>query len=212
MDNYHLEQCQHILNKIEKKPLCRMIREESWTDVTGQLNLKMIQQKLNEQQYLSVFDFSLDLRLLLEQRDIGNEDFFVQNLILQDITQWLLDKLSNYPSCPEEKQYMDVRTCVKKITLIFTAFPTDESHVIPDSSQQSSSNNLNIKGAGLKRLEALQSRIEKVKRPEELERILTILQKHIPHIILTPEIVIEGRYLTKACATELRDYLNTINV
>ena len=65
--------------------------------------------------------------------------------------------------------------------------------------------------AGQKRIEVLQQRIEHLKTPRELQEILKILQKHIPQFTLAPEVVIEGRFITKACANDLRDYLNSIN-
>lgn len=64
---------------------------------------------------------------------------------------------------------------------------------------------------GQKRIEVLQQRIEHLKTPQELQEILKILQKHIPQFTLAPEVVIEGRFITKACANDLRDYLNSIN-
>ena len=65
--------------------------------------------------------------------------------------------------------------------------------------------------AGQKRLENLQQRIEHLRKPKELQAILKILQKHIPQFTLAPEVVIEGRYITKACANDLKEYLNSVN-
>lgn len=218
MNDYQFQECLCILEKIHKKPICRLICDPNWKDKSGKINLNDIESKLNDHKYLTVFDFSLDLNLLIEPREVIDETQTTENLILQDISEWLLNKLYNYPRTPEEQEYMKVQKCISKINSILTAIQSlyEEMHLLTDPSTVFQSNeasglNSGNSGAGVKRLEALQDHIEHIKRPDQLEHILSIIQKHIPHISLAPEIVIEGRYITKACAIELRDYLNSIN-
>ena len=64
--------------------------------------------------------------------------------------------------------------------------------------------------SNLKRIESIQQKIDRIKRPEDLQGVLRILQKYVPQLTLSSEVVIEGRLITKQCVAELRNYLNSI--
>lgn len=266
MNSFLLEQCQKFMKKLYSKPIANMLKE-NWTDLSGRLTLDKINEKLNSNTYASLFDFFLDLRLLLEQRDPQNQKNAVINIILEDLTQWITYKFHNMPRTPEELEYIETHKLAQKVNMIFGAMivkvenssmqslndssfigsnvnsspnlnsPSSSSSLgalssseiggiysTTTSSAYSSINGFNNYGgygqltalpkqpqAGQKRLEVLQQRIEHLKTPQELQAILKILQKHIPQFTLAPEVVIEGRYITKACAIDLKEYLNSVN-
>lgn len=264
MDDFLLEQCQKFMKKLYNKPIANMLKK-NWTDLSGVLTLDRINEKLNSNVYASLFDFFIDLRLLLEQRDPQNQENSVINIVLEDLTQWVTYKFHNMPRSPEELEYIKTHKLAQKVNMIFGAMivKVDNSSMnnfadpsytgsninqSPSLTSTSSSlsnfaasdfggiystttssayspiNSFNNYGsygqlislpkqpqAGQKRLEILQQRIEHLRTPKELQAILKILQKHIPQFTLAPEVVIEGRYITKACANDLKEYLNSVN-
>ena len=199
------------MQKLYKKPIANIIKN-NWTDLSGLLTLDKINEKLNSGVYASLFDLFLDLRLLLEQRDPQNPANTNTNIILEDITNWITHKFHNMPRSQEEYDYIKIHKLIKKINFVFNAMilKLESSETTIDLSGQSVLSP-KMPQAGQKRLEVLQQRIEHLRTPEELQAVLRILQKHIPQFTLAPEVVIEGRYITKACANDLRDYLNSVN-
>ncbi|KAH0788316.1 hypothetical protein GPJ56_007790 [Histomonas meleagridis] len=183
-------------------------------DNDQEISPSIIQQKLQSNNYASLFDFYLDVRLLLEPKP---DQTNVKKLILEELSQWFTNKIYNIPRSPEEENYMKVKKLISKINYIFKAMII-KFETLPDPNLDPlSSNDLSLASSkippqtGQKRIETLQQRIEHLRTPEELQSVLRILQKHIPQLTLGPEVIIEGRYITKACANELRDYLNSVN-
>lgn len=259
MNSFLLEQCQKFMKKLYNKPIANMLKE-NWTDLSGRLTLDKINEKLNSNVYASLFDFYLDIRLLLEQRDPQNQENAVINIILEDLTQWVTYKFHNMPRTPEELEYIKIHKLAQKVNMIFGAMiikvdnsndassissningspnlnatspslsglsmsDTSGIYSMTTSSAYSPINGFNNYGsygqlmslpkqsqASQKNLETLQQRIEHLRTPKELQAILKILQKHIPQFTLAPEVVIEGRYITKACYVDLKEYLDSVN-
>ena len=205
-----------LLKKLSEKPIARHITPE-WTDPSGKLSLKDVTDNLIANKYASLFDFYLDMRLLFEPRNPEDPDNKVRNILLADISAWLFPKIQNMPRSKEEANYFRVQKCLQKINVNFGAMITEydtsmEQNIdAKDATSQPLVSSKTPLQAGQKRIEMLQQRIEHLKTPEELQTVLGILQKHIPNFQLAPEVVVEGRFITKACANELRDYLNSIN-
>ena len=215
MDPFLKERCGKILTSIEKKPIARMITDK-WTDFSGKLTLSIIKEKLQNDQYLTPFDFSLDLRLLLEPRNDGDSSNQIQNLILDDITIWLNNKLLNMPRSEDEMLYMKIQKCVQKLqyacrALAFSA-PKTAKQTVDSSLQRQPPSNREGQYAALKRIESMQQKIDRIKRPEDLQEVLRILQKYVPQLTLSNEVIIEGRFITKQCVAELRNFLNSIQI
>jgi hypothetical protein len=217
MDEFQLAQAKRFLDRFSSRPLSRMLLTD-WTDLSGSLTFSQIHEKLHSDAYASLFDFYLDLRLLLEPRDPQQPSSALINVILEDLTHWATRKVMNLPRSKEERDFLRVKKLLEKISVVLSAMvmrpdsafgdglpeavtPASQPFVSPKTPPQ----------AGQKRIEVLQQRIEHLRTPEELQTVLRILQKHIPQFSLAPEVVIEGRYITKACANELRDYLNSVN-
>jgi hypothetical protein len=215
MDDFELAQCERLLRKIHAKPLARMLND-GWTDLSGSLTLDRIADKLNSRVYVTPFDFYLDLRLLLELRDPQFVTNRVVNIMLEDLTNWVTIQVGNLPRTSDEAKYFKLRKLIDRIRTIISAMAvrTENALTEPDGSTPESQPLVSPKTplqAGQRRIEVLQQRLEHLRTPEELQSVLRILQKHIPQFTLAPEVVIEGRYITKACAKELRDYLNSVN-
>jgi hypothetical protein len=217
MDPFVFEQANKFLEKLAERPICRFLTSD-WADLSGVLTLDRLAEKLQSRCYASLFDFYLDVRLFLEPRDPQDPAAPTINVLLEDITQWVTQKIPNLPRSQAEADYFRVRKLIRKLNLIFSAmllrhdsgFPDGNPDPIAPAAQPLVSPKMPPQ-AGQKRIEVLQQRIEHLRTPEELQVVLRILQKHIPQFTLSPEVVIEGRFITKACANELRDYLNSVN-
>lgn len=216
MNEFQKGRCLALLEKLSKKPIARSVTLD-WTDPTGKLTLREVSENLSSNRYASLFDFYLDLRLLFEPRSPEDPDNKVVNIIISDIGAWLFQKVQNMPRSKEEANYYRVQKILQKINVIFGAMITeydtsmDQGIDSKDATSQPLVSSKTPLQAGQKRIEMLQQRIEHLKTPEELQTVLGILQKHIPTFQLSSEVVIEGRMITKACANELRDYLNKVN-
>ena len=114
MNPFLKSRCEKIILSLEKKPIARLLTD-NWKDFSGKLSLEIIKDKLSKDLYLSPFDFSLDMRLLLEPRNDGDSPNQLQNLILDDITNWLNYKLLNMPRSEDEYLYMRIKKCVNKL-------------------------------------------------------------------------------------------------
>jgi len=214
MNPFLQQQCEFILDKLQNKPIGRIL-DSKWTDTSGKLTASIIRNKLSRQKYITPFDFSLDVKLLLEPRNDGSASNMLQNMILEDINNWFDNKIVNIPRSEEEFEYMKIQKQLKKLKLIIRALlfsaektpkqiiDTAQHRPIPPTREGPQPNQ--------KRIEVLQQRIDHLKRPEDIQNVLRILQKHIPHLGLSQEVIIEGRLITKACANELRTFLNSIN-
>ena len=215
MNPFLKSRCDKIISSLKKKPIARFLND-NWTDFSGKLSLDIIKDKLDKNLYLSPFDFSLDMRLLLEPRNDGDSPNQLQNLILDDITNWLNYKLLNMPRSENEYLYMRIQKCVNKLiyacqALMFTA-PLTAKQNIDIAQQRQQPSNREGQYAALKRIESIQQKIDRIKRPEDLQGVLRILQKYVPQLTLSSEVVIEGRLITKQCVAELRNYLNSISL
>ncbi|EAY19160.1 hypothetical protein TVAG_190560 [Trichomonas vaginalis G3] len=189
---------------------------DDWTDYSGKLSLEVIKKKLNDNVYLTPFDFSLDLRLILEPKNENDKANPVQAAILDDLTNWVNYKLLNMPRSKEEEDYMHIQKCIAKLQKIIKAMmynPPKSAHQIIDTAQHKQiPPNREGLHSSQKRIDAIQQRIEKIKKPEDLQGVLRILQKYVPQLTLSNEVVIEGRLITKQCVAELRSYLNSISL
>jgi hypothetical protein len=214
MNEFQLEASKHLLDKLAAKPIARMILS-NWTDLSGCLTFDDIRNKLHSSQYASLFDFYLDLRLLIELRDPVDPRFQVANRLLEDILEWVTRKVLNLPRSKEERDFLRVKKLLARTSLIVSTMvmrPDSASgEIVPESETQAFISPKTPPQAGQRRIEALQQRIERLRTPEELQTVLHILQKHIPQFSLTPEVVIEARHITRACANELKAYLNSVN-
>jgi hypothetical protein len=216
MNSFQFHQSTLFLDKLTAKPIARFL-STNWTDLSGSLTLPRVRTKLHSNQYSSLFDLYLDLLLLLEPRDPKNPSSATINVILEDLTVWVSAKIANLPRSQEEMDFLRVMKLLEKISIILSAMalkPETVGEGPPETVTAASQPFVSPKTppqAGQRRIELLQQRIEHLRTPEELQAVLRILQKHIPQFSLAPEVVIEGRYITKACANELRDYLNSVN-
>lgn len=217
MDPFLLSQAQSLYRRLLSRPLSRVI-QGSWTDVSGRLTASAVSEKLSSGAYSSLFDFYLDVRLLLEPHDFTPASISGTNVVLTELTQWFVRKVYNLPRTRSEYEYMRVRKLASRTNRVFKAMILKLDNNVPDSSLQTSSDEKLLfvsskvsPQIGQKKIEMLQQGIDHLKTPEELQAVLKILQKHIPHITLAPSVVVEGRFITKACANELRDYLNSVN-
>lgn len=216
MNDYIYSRCTKLLNKLESKPMTQLIKNE-WACSIGHLTFDKIKEKHENHLYASLFDLYIDLCLLLQPKDQHNTSFSFVNVVLEDIYQWVTNKVQNMPRSKEEEDYMKLHKYIEKIRYIFHAMIINVDIAQPDVPADQAAANRQISTqamqatAGHKRIEVLQQRIEHLRTPDELQTVLKILQKHIRHFNLSPEVVIEGRYITKACANELRDFLNSVN-
>jgi hypothetical protein len=189
-----------------------------WTDLSGCLTFSRIREKLDSAQYASLFDFYFDMRLFLELRNPQTTSSPTVTLILDDITQRLTRKVMNLPRSKEERDFLGVKKLLERISVILSAMVMHPESAAADGLPESAALGMQPftspkapPQAGHRRIEALQQQIAHLRTPEELQAVLHILQKHIPQFSLAPEVIIEGRYITKACANELRDYVNSVN-
>ena len=217
MDEFLLSQAQRLYQKFLDRPMTKFI-QNGWTDVSGNLTTSIISEKLISNKYSSLFDFYLDVRLILEPHDFTTDSIAFTNVVLSELTQWFINKIYNLPRTKAEHDFIKVKKLTKKINYIFKAMIIKLDNNVPDSSLQSNNEDklpfVSSKVSpqvGQKKIEHLQQGVDHLKTPEELQAVLKILQKHIPHITLAPNVVIEGRFITKSCANELRDYLNSVN-
>lgn len=211
MNEFQQLRCQKLIEKLMSKPLARMITPD-WTDITGKLSLSAVIENIPS--YASLFDFYLDMRLLFEPRDPTDPVNSKTNIVLADLSSWLFPKIQNLPRSEDEYKYLKTKRILKKLGIIYgamlTEFESSPEQSSDPNAQSLASSKMPVQ-AGQKRIEGLQQRIEHLKTPAQLNAVFAILQKHVPDLTLTPEVVIEGRLITKACANELRDYLNSVN-
>lgn len=215
MNDFLRGQCKKLLEKLENKPIARVLNE-GLTDYTGKLTLNVIKEKLEANKYLTPFDFSLDLRLLLEPKNTGNPSNAIQNVILEDINTWLNYKLLNMPRSDAELQYMRMQKCIAKLQYIYKALvytaPKTPKQIIDAAQHRQVPPSREGQHSNQKRIETLQKQIDRIKRPEDLQAVLRILQKYVPQLALSNEVVIEGRFISKQCVAELKAYLNSVGL
>lgn len=215
MDPFQQQKCTELIEKLEKKPMFSIVNNENWKCFIENLTFEKIKEKFESKKYISSFDLYLDLKLLLEtDNDKLNPNL---NYVLEDLSQWIDKKIHNMPTSEVEEDYMKVNKYIQKILYLCKALNVSSTK----SSRQISNLDLllNKKSGVLNRdtsgnsqkIKKIQGAIDNVQKPEELQSILKILQKHIPNLVLTKELVIDGRMISKQCCAELIELLKRIS-
>lgn len=215
MDPFQQQKCTELIEKLEKKPMFSIINNENWRCFIENLTFEKIKEKFESKKYISSFDLYLDLKLLLEtDNDKLNPNL---NYVLEDLSQWIDKKIHNMPTSEVEEDYMKVNKYIQKILYLCKALNVSSTK----SSRQISNLDLllNKKSGVLNRdtsgnsqkIKKIQGAIDNVQKPEELQSILKILQKHIPNLVLTKELVIDSRMISKQCCAELIELLKRIS-
>lgn len=215
MDPFQQQKCTELIEKLEKKPMFSIINNENWRCFIENLTFEKIKEKFESKKYISSFDLYLDLKLLLEtDNDKLNPNL---NYVLEDLSQWIDKKIHNMPTSEVEEDYMNVNKYIQKILYLCKALNVSSTK----SSRQISNLDLllNKKSGVLNRdtsgnsqkIKKIQGAIDNVQKPEELQSILKILQKHIPNLVLTKELVIDSRMISKQCCAELIELLKRIS-
>lgn len=215
MDPFQQQKCTELIEKLEKKPMFSIVNNENWKCFIENLTFEKIKEKFESKKYISSFDLYLDLKLLLEtDNDKLNPNL---NYVLEDLSQWIDKKIHNMPTSEVEEDYMKVNKYIQKILYLCKALNVSSTK----SSRQISNLDLllNKKSGVLNRdtsgnsqkIKKIQGAIDNVQKPEELQSILKILQKHIPNLVLTKELVIDSRMISKQCCAELIELLKRIS-
>lgn len=208
MTEFSLGQAPILFNKFLKHPFINVIRRTEETN-TLHPSLATIQEKIEANAYISLFDFSLDMRMLLiDCQNIHSDQNDPDCLATADMTIWFEKHINKVPRSQEEQFSMKIAKYIKKITQIRKAMSLSARSLRFNTEKlpQIETKKMN-KIAPQPVVNEIQKLLKNDLDTETQVEIAAVLRKHIPSFEIKESVVIDGSEITLNCADELREVL-----
>lgn len=193
MDPFYRDWCKMIMDRMEKHPIrgCLARYEPANSSLR---NFKFIYDALNENKYITPFDWSIDMTNLIYSYIDSNYEGTGKYFIGQEILEWLENKLDHSPKKFQDfvnhrlqKQIQILTDCIEGIGTIEISKSTDlKKHISPAE------------------LKTLQDNFESISDPQTLINVMFTLKKYIPELDADNPIQITQSKITQQCFQELQ--------
>ncbi|EAX97347.1 hypothetical protein TVAG_293520 [Trichomonas vaginalis G3] len=193
MDPFYRDWCKMIMDRMEKHPIrgCLARYEPANSSLR---NFKFIYDALNENKYITPFDWSIDMTNLIYSYIDSNYEGTGKYFIGQEILEWLENKLDHSPKNFQDfvnhrlqKQIQILTDCIEGIGTIEISKSTDlKKHISPAE------------------LKTLQDNFESISDPQTLINVMFTLKKYIPELDADNPIQITQSKITQQCFQELQ--------
>lgn len=200
MELFYQKWCEEMMKRIHNH-LTRSFITEPNSKIPYNYSFQSIETKLESHQYMTPFDWSIDITNLIYYFLDGYEPDSPPYLIADDTLHWLNKKLDSIPKSQDDFNNKRIRKAIKIINVCLSGMSEKdkfrESHdLTPVTSDQ---------------MDTLQRMIEEIKDPRLLDKVLTILQMNVSALEISKEIVIDRKKITKKCFNEIRNAINNFD-
>lgn len=162
------------------------------------ITFQQIRQKLENNVYISVVDWGIDMNDLIYDIIDGVDNKSTDFLVMKEILRWLENKIYHHPKSQEDvirhelnKIIAMLREFVRIISIRSTRRATDEKQASFTEDD----------------LIELQAKLDEITDPKLLIQLFFILRKHIDHAEIQPTTILTDKMLNQECYDELRQFL-----
>ena len=197
--------CKKIHKKINQSRPYKHIFSTTIPDVR---TINEIEEQLDQNKYLTIFDWSLDINTLTEEliEHFSNQRNLM--LIACDFSSWFEKRLRKKAIFKEEIQQKQWNKCLKLVSTVADTYDNFARMLSGDKSgnadnRKKSAHNSNKKKFTTEELQAMQAAINEIKDDSILFGVMRILKKWMPEAEIAEDTTIDVSKLPKQCIEEL---------
>jgi hypothetical protein len=206
MDEFLQSQVIALLAQFRSRRLCEIL-DELIVSHSLSPNFDLIQEKLNANLYISLFDFSLDVRSLLLDAKSATQDRFTIAAVA-DLSAWFEAHVHRVPRTPDELFHSRLTHVQKRLHTLRRAMSLSASSATTDLVDKSQLPPPKVsKQAPATLINEIQELLAGGSTPVLQLRILSILKRHIPAFSPAERVSLSSADISLLCAEELRDVL-----
>ena len=194
MEAFYKSWCLMIMDRIEKHPTRSSIT--LYEDNKKAPNFDNISEKLKNDEYLTPFDWSIDMTNLLYEFADANFEGTPKNLMAKDTLFWLNKKLSGMPK--SEKEFTNKRL-KKFIEVIDDCIQGTKEYDAAGKNKESENESITKE-----ELENLQLMINAINDEKTLSHVVTIFSHYISDFSANGKVYIDMKKIPKNCYQEIQ--------
>ena len=205
MKQEEIEWCQKIHMKINQ---CKAYRHIFSTAIASVRTMNEIEDLLNQNKYLTIFDWSLDINTLAEELIEFYSGQRNLMLIACDFSSWFEKRLRKKAVFKEEIQQKERMKCLKLVSTVADTYDNFSKMLSGDKSgsaenRKKSGQHSSKKKFTQEELQAMQTSINEIKDDSILLGVMRILKKWMPETEIDEDTTIDVNKLPKQCIEDL---------
>lgn len=204
MDDFEFQQIQLLFQRLVNRPLAKIINEIP--QERGLIpDFSLIQEKIETQQYISIVDFTIDVRTLFNRAKLLLNDE-LSTLAIDDLEMWFEKHLIKLPRTKDEFYYCQSKKIKNKCDKLRRAMSLAAFSFQPiNAIQQNEDYKRPAPPYLIFEIQKLIS--EEMKTAEVQKNVAAILKSAIPDFSPLAEVHINASSITVELAEQIRDYL-----
>ena len=205
MDDFEHEQVEFFFKKLLKRPLIRIVNRIT-DEKKINPNFNVIQEKIDNNDYLTVMDFAIDVRTVFERARFADHENEVSDLSIIQLESWFEKQVNKIPRTKEEAIYNQMNKIKKQIELFRMAMSMSAVKIRPPPEQPVVDEGRKIPSAAL--IAELQTLIkEEMTTIDTQMKVASMIRKYIPNFDPIPTVRLSANLINTDLAEEIRDYL-----
>ncbi|KAK8857878.1 hypothetical protein M9Y10_012974 [Tritrichomonas musculus] len=205
MNDFEYEQISILYQKLINRPLAKIIKEIP-QDKELVPNFRMIQEKIDSKKYISIVDFTIDVRTLFNRAKPLLKDDELSIFAIDDLEIWFEKHLIKIPRTKDELYYCQANKIKKKCDKLRRAMSLAAFSFQPVNIAQMDDDYKRPAPPYL--IFEIQKLIsEEMKTPEVQRNVASILRSAIPDFNPLAEVHINASSITVELAERIKDYL-----
>ena len=202
-----IEWCSAIHEKIKQSVTYRHVFRPDLA-IASARSMNEIEDLLHQGKYLTIFDWSLDINMLVEELVEYYSGQRYLMLIACDFSAWFEKRLMKKAVTKEEIAEKTRRKGAEKIRLVAETYDNFTKMLAGDKSifsegRKKSGQHSNKKKVSPEELQAMQKAINEIKDDSVLLGVMRILKKWMPDTEIAEDTVVDVTKLPKQCVSEL---------
>lgn len=207
MNDIQLEFCTKYLQKIKDSPFKDVVI--SSPSANNGLTFALIEEKLSNTQYSTIYDFAIDFNNFLYDKidvcEINSPEYYILNDFLEQFQR----KIQNAPRNEKELKAKKIRKLCNIIKIIIGMMEPkfqeekNQNEELPQMKSTSSFSSL-IKQS---ELDELQKKIDQITDEKILIKVYQILRENIPDFQFETDVTIDKTQINQKCLRSLKSLL-----
>ena len=193
--------------KLFEKPLAGMLNS-ILTNSELIPNPKMIQEKVDNKSYITLFDFALDIRWMIISAQKIFADDQISKFGLTDLSQWFERQLNKAPRSEEEEHFQKILKLRKQLSIVRRGISLSAAKVTTNTTMSNSKRQKRIAPAPL--VNEIQKLLVSEATTSQMQmQVLSILKRNIPDFEPVAKTTLEMNQISLKCAEELLELLES---
>jgi len=206
MDEFNRACVSGLYTRLMSKTLIKVIQDLAPADPISP-SFELISDKLTRNEYLTPFDFALDIRTLFiaAQKAAGTNHKAV--LAISDLSNWFEKHLHRLPRSKDEEFYCRLNKQRLKLETVRRAMSLSGARADTGADIVAAADPRIPKHAPAPLINEVQQLLTEATTPEVQLKLLSVLKRHLPNFDPAATVVLQAREITAKCAEEMREVL-----